>query len=41
MLENLSVRLKVLFLSVVMIAIICVVAGLGVYFNGNAKDSLG
>ncbi len=40
MLEKLSVRVKILFLSVVMIAIICVVAGLGVYFTGSAKDSL-
>ena len=40
MLENLSVRLKVMFLAVVMIIITCVVAGIGVYFNSNAKDSI-
>ena len=40
MLANLSVRLKILFLSVVMIAIICIVAGVGIYFNNNAKDSI-
>ncbi len=40
MLKNLSVRFKVLFLSFVMIAIICVVAGVGIYFNRQAKDSL-
>lgn len=40
MLKNLSVRIKILFLSVVMLAIISVVAGVGVYFNNNAKNSL-
>ncbi len=40
MLKNLSVRFKVLFLSIVMIAIICVVAGVGIYFNRQAKNSL-
>ena len=40
MFENLSVRLKILCLSIILIAITCVVAGLGIYFNGNAQDSL-
>ncbi len=40
MLEKLSVRLKILCLSVVMIAIVCVVAAVGVYFNSKAQESL-
>ena len=40
MLGNLSVRVKILCLSVVLIGIVCVVAGVGVYYNGKAKDSL-
>ena len=40
MLENVSVKLKVMFLAVVMIIITCIVAGIGVYFNSNAKDSI-
>ena len=40
MLENMSVRLKVMFLAVVMIIITCIVAGIGIYFNSNAKDSI-
>ncbi len=40
MLENISVKIKILFLSVVMIAIICIVAGVGIYFNNQAKDSI-
>ena len=40
MLENFSVRIKILCLSIILIAITCVVAGVGVYFNSNAKDSL-
>ena len=40
MLKNLSVRIKILFLSIVMIAIICVIAGVGIIFNSKAKDSL-
>ena len=40
MLENLSVRIKILCLSIILIAITCVVAGLGIYFNSNAKDSI-
>ncbi len=40
MLENISVRLKVMFLAVVMIIITCIVAGIGIYFNSNAKDSI-
>ncbi len=40
MLMNLSVRTKILFLSVVMIFIICLVAAVGVYFNDRAKNSL-
>jgi len=40
MLENFSVRIKILFLSIILIAITCVVAGLGIYFNGNAQNSL-
>ena len=40
MLENLSVKAKVMFLAVVMIIITCIVAGIGVYFNSSAKDSI-
>ena len=40
MLENFSVKIKILCLSIILIAITCVVAGLGIYFNGNAQDSL-
>lgn len=40
MLQNLSVRSKILYFSVVMIAIICVVAAVGVIFNGRSKDAL-
>ncbi len=40
MLKNLSVRTKILFLSAVMIVIICFMAGVGVLFNSRAKDSL-
>ena len=40
MLHNLSVRSKILYFSVVMIAIICAVAAVGVIFNNRAKDSL-
>ncbi len=40
MLKKLSVRTKILFLSIVMIFIICVVAGVGIIFNSWAKDSL-
>ena len=40
MLENLSVKFKVMFLAVVMIIITCVVAGIGVYFNSSAKNSI-
>ena len=40
MLKNLSVRTKILFLSAVMIAIICLVAAIGVLFNSRAQDSL-
>ncbi len=40
MLENLSVKFKVMFLAIVMIIITCIVAGIGIYFNSNAKDSI-
>ena len=40
MLENFSVKIKILCLSIILIAITCVVAGLGIYFNSNAQDSL-
>ena len=40
MLENLSVKFKVMFLAVVMIIITCIVAGIGVYFNSSAKNSI-
>ena len=40
MLENFSVKIKILCLSIILIAITCVVAGLGIYFNGNAQNSL-
>ena len=40
MLENLSVKAKVMFLAVVMIIITCIVAGIGVYFNNNAKNAI-
>ncbi len=40
MLHKLSVRAKILYFSVVMIAIICAVAAVGVMFNSRAKDSL-
>ena len=40
MLEKLSVRTKIMFLSIVMIALICIIAGLGIYFNKSANDSL-
>ena len=40
MLENLSVKAKVMFLAIVMIIITCIVAGIGVYFNSSAKDSI-
>ena len=40
MLHKLSVRAKILYFSVVMIAIICAVAIVGVAFNSRAKDSI-
>lgn len=40
MLKNLSVRIKILCLSIVLVAITCIVAAVGIYFNSNAKDSL-
>ncbi len=40
MLHKLSVRAKILYFSVVMIAIICAVAAVGVMFNSRAKDAL-
>ena len=40
MLKRVSVKIKILFLSIVMVAIICIVAGVGIYFNSNAKSSL-
>ena len=40
MLENFSVRVKILCLSIILIAITCVVAGVGIYFNGNSQQSL-
>ncbi|MCR5833800.1 MAG: methyl-accepting chemotaxis protein [Selenomonadaceae bacterium] len=40
MFTNLSVRAKILFLSIVMIVIICVVSALGIAFNNNANDMI-
>ena len=40
MLKNFSVKIKILCLSIVLIAVTCIVAGVGIYFNSNAKDSL-
>ena len=38
--NNLSVKKKILVLSVVMLVIMCMVAGVGVYSNSKAKQSL-
>ena len=40
MMENLSVRTKILVLSVIMLVITCIVAGVGIYSNQKAKQSL-
>ena len=40
MLENISVKIKILFLTLVMLAVTCIVAGVGIYFNGNSKDAI-
>lgn len=40
MLENLSVRVKILFLTAVMLVITCLVAFTGFYFLGKSKDSM-
>lgn len=38
--ENLSVRIKILLLSAIMLVIICVVAAVGIFANYQAKESL-
>ena len=40
MLENMAVKTKILLLSVLMIAIICIVAAVGIFFNAKAQDAL-
>ena len=40
MMENLSVRTKILVLSAIMLVITCIVAGVGIYSNQKAKQSL-
>ena len=40
MMENLSVRTKILVLSVIMLVITCIVAGVGIFSNQKAKQSL-
>ena len=40
MLENMAVKTKILVLSILMIAIICIVAAVGIFFNAKAQDSL-
>ena len=40
MMENLSVRTKILVLSVIMLVITCIVAGVGIFSNQKSKQSL-
>ena len=40
MMDNLSVRTKILVLSVIMLVITCIVAGVGIFSNQKAKQSL-
>ena len=40
MLNNLSVKNKILFLSVVMIVITCIIASIGIFFNSRSQKAL-
>lgn len=40
MLENLSVRIKILLLTVVMLFIMVVIAAVGIYYNGQSKQAV-
>ena len=40
MLENLSVRIKILLLSCVMLFIMVIIAGVGIYYNGQSKKAV-
>ena len=40
MLENLSVKIKMLLLTAVMLFIIVIVAGVGIYYNGQSKQAV-
>ena len=40
MLENLSVRIKILLLTVMMLFIIVIIAGVGIYYNSQSKQAV-
>lgn len=40
MLENLSVRIKILLLTAVMLFIIVIIAGVGIYYNSQSKEAV-
>ena len=40
MLENLSVKIKILLLTAVMLFIIVIIAGVGIYYNGQSKQAV-